>query len=210
MSNRNTLCVALPKGRLAEETIELFVQKGITVEGIVDEETRKLVFHDEVNDIKFMLVRNTDVPTYVEHGAADLGVVGKDVLMESGAKVNEYLDLGFGYCRLCVAGIHDADNTYRHDLRIASKYANITKDFFAKKGVHIETIKLYGSIELAPIVGLSDLIVDLVSTGQTLKKNGLAEVETIMESTARLVGNRSMAKMKYERIKKVIACLEQD
>ena len=208
MADRNSLCVALPKGRLAEETIELFISKGITEDGVVNLKSRRLVFHDEVNDIKFMIVRNTDVPTYVEYGAADLGVVGRDVLAESGADIDEFIDLGFGYCRLCVAGVKGSDLTYRHDVRVATKYPGITKEFFAKKGILVETIKLYGSIELAPIVGLSDFIVDLVSTGETLKKNGLVEVETLMESTSRLIANKNMARMKYERIKKVIKCLE--
>jgi len=206
--SKNTLTVALPKGRLAEDTIELFVKKGITVEGVVDQNSRKLVFEDEENDIKFMLVRNMDVSVYVEHGAADIGVVGKDILAESRADVFEYLDLGFGYCRLCVAGVKGRSRTYKHDMRVATKYPSITKEFFAKKGVMVETIKLYGSIELSPIVGLSDCIVDLVSTGETLKKNGLEEIETMLESTSRLIGNKCMAKMKYERIKKVISCLE--
>jgi len=204
----NCVNVALPKGRLAEDTIELFLKKGITNEGVVDFNSRRLTFHDEKNNIKFMMVRNMDVSTYVEHGAADIGVVGKDILLESGSDVYEYLDLGFGYCRLCVAGVKESDLSYRHDMVVATKYPKLTKDFFAERGVFVETIKLYGSIELSPIVGLSDFIVDLVSTGQTLKKNGLIEVETILESTARLIGNKSMAKVKYERIKEIIETVE--
>lgn len=206
--NENCVNVALPKGRLAEDTIELFLKKGITNEGVVDFNSRRLTFYDEKNNIKFMMVRNMDVSTYVEHGAADIGVVGKDILLESGSDVYEYLDLGFGYCRLCVAGIKESDLSYRHDMIVATKYPSLTKNFFAGKGVFVETIKLYGSIELSPIVGLSDFIVDLVSTGQTLKKNGLTEVETILESTARLIGNKSMAKVKYQRIKEIIDTVE--
>ena len=206
--NENCVNVALPKGRLAEDTIELFLKKGITNEGVVDFNSRRLTFYDEKNNIKFMMVRNMDVSTYVEHGAADIGVVGKDILLESGSDVYEYLDLGFGYCRLCVAGMTDRDLSYRHDMVVATKYPMLTKDFFAGKGVFVETIKLYGSIELSPIVGLSDFIVDLVSTGQTLKKNGLMEIETILESTARLIGNKSMAKVKYQRIKEIIDTVE--
>lgn len=206
--NENCVNVALPKGRLAEDTIELFLKKGITNEGVVDFNSRRLTFYDEKNNIKFMMVRNMDVSTYVEHGAADIGVVGKDILLESGSDVYEYLDLGFGYCRLCVAGMTDRDLSYRHDMVVATKYPMLTKNFFASKGVFVETIKLYGSIELSPIVGLSDFIVDLVSTGQTLKKNGLMEIETILESTARLIGNKSMAKVKYERIKEIIDTVE--
>lgn len=206
--NENCVNVALPKGRLAEDTIELFLKKGITSEGVVDFDSRRLTFYDEKNNMKFMMVRNMDVSTYVEHGAADIGVVGKDILLESGSDVYEYLDLGFGYCRLCVAGMKDGDLSYRHDMVVATKYPSLTKAFFAEKGVFVETIKLYGSIELSPIVGLSDFIVDLVSTGQTLKKNGLIEVETILESTARLIGNKSMAKVKYQRIKEIIDTVE--
>ncbi|WP_022851931.1 ATP phosphoribosyltransferase [Limisalsivibrio acetivorans] len=202
--SRDIITVALPKGRLAEETIELFVEKGITAEGVVDEETRKLVFLDEEHGMRYMLVRNMDVPTYVEHGAADLGVVGKDIISESAADVYEFMDLGFGYCRLCVAGIKGGNTNYRHDMRVATKYPRMTKEFFAGKGVFVETIKLYGSIELSPIVGLSDMIVDLVSTGTTLRKNGLAEIETMMESTARFIGNKSMTRLKHERVKDII------
>jgi len=206
--NENCVNVALPKGRLAEDTIELFLKKGITNEGVVDFNSRRLTFYDEKNNIKFMMVRNMDVSTYVEHGAADIGVVGKDILLESGSDVYEYLDLGFGYCRLCVAGVKESDLSYKHDMVVATKYPMLTKNFFASKGVFVETIKLYGSIELSPIVGLSDFIVDLVSTGQTLLKNGLIEVETILESTARLIGNKSMAKVKYDRIKEIIDTVE--
>ena len=202
--NKDIITVALPKGRLADETIELFVSKGITQEGVVDEERRKLVFLDEKHGMRYMLVRNMDVPTYVEHGAADLGIVGLDIVKETAADVYEFMDLGFGGCRLCVAGVKDGNSRYRHDMVVATKYPRMTKDFFAKKGVFVETIKLYGSIELAPIVGLSDMIVDLVSTGQTLKKNGLEVIETMLESTARLIGNKSMTRLKHERVKEII------
>lgn len=208
MRTDSCINVALPKGRLAEDTIDLFQKKGITREGVVDFDSRMLTFYDEVNNIKFMMVRNMDVSTYVKHGAADIGVVGKDILLESAYDVYEYLDLGFGYCRLCVAGMRDADLSYRHDMVVATKYPTLTKNFFAGRGVFVETIKLYGSIELSPIVGLSDFIVDLVSTGQTLKKNGLVEVETILESTARLIGNKSMAKVKHSRIKEILDVVE--
>ncbi|PLX66772.1 MAG: ATP phosphoribosyltransferase [Denitrovibrio sp.] len=204
----NCVNVALPKGRLAEDTIELFLKKGITNEGVVDFNSRRLTFYDEKNNINFMMVRNMDVSTYVEHGAADIGVVGKDILIEAQSDVYEYLDLGFGYCRLCVAGVKDSDLSYRHDMVVTTKYPTMTKNFFAARGVFVETIKLYGSIELSPLVGLSDFIVDLVSTGETLKKNGLIEVETILESTARLIGNKSMAKVKHERIKEIIDTVE--
>ena len=204
----NNISIALPKGRLAEETLELFINKGICGNDVVDFNSRKLIFTDEKNNISFLLIRNTDIPAYVEYGAADLGVVGKDVLLESKSPLYEFMDLGFGYCRLCSAGIKDRDNTYRQNMKIATKYPHITKEFFAKKGIMVDIIKLYGSIEIAPIAGLSDLIVDLVSTGETMRKNGLCEVETIMESTARLVANKSLSKAKHIRIKEILNLLE--
>lgn len=204
----NNISIALPKGRLAEETLELFINKGICGSDVVDFNSRKLIFTDEKNHISFLLIRNTDIPAYVEYGAADLGVVGKDVLIESKSPLYEFMDLGFGYCRLCSAGIKDRDNTYRQNMKIATKYPHITKEFFAKKGIMVDIIKLYGSIEIAPIAGLSDLIVDLVSTGETMRKNGLCEVETIMESTARLVANKSLSRAKHVRIKEILNMLE--
>ena len=204
----NNISIALPKGRLAEETLELFINKGICGSDVVDFNSRKLIFTDEKNNISFLLIRNTDIPAYVEYGAADLGVVGKDVLLESKSPLYEFMDLGFGYCRLCSAGIKDRDNTYRQNMKIATKYPHITKEFFAKKGIMVDIIKLYGSIEIAPIAGLSDLIVDLVSTGETMRKNGLCEVETIMESTARLVANKSLSRAKHVRIKEILNMLE--
>ena len=204
----NNISIALPKGRLAEETLELFINKGICGSDVVDFNSRKLIFTDEKNHISFLLIRNTDIPAYVEYGAADLGVVGKDVLLESKSPLYEFMDLGFGYCRLCSAGIKDRDNTYRQNMKIATKYPHITKEFFAKKGIMVDIIKLYGSIEIAPIAVLSDLIVDLVSTGETMRKNGLCEVETIMESTARLVANKSLSRAKHVRIKEILNMLE--
>lgn len=204
---KNKISVALPKGRLAEDTIELFTEKGICRHGVVDFSSRRLVFDDEENNISFLLIRNMDVPTYVEHGAADLGVVGKDILAETRADVYEFMDLGFGYCRLASAGIKGGENMYRQDMKIATKYPFLTKDFFAKRGYMVEVIKLYGSIEIAPVVGLSDFIVDLVSTGETMRKNGLEEVETIMESTARLIANKSSARAKHGRVKEILELL---
>lgn len=206
--NNNKISIALPKGRLAEETLELFIKKGICGSDVVDFNSRKLIFTDEKNNISFLLIRNTDIPAYVEYGAADLGVVGKDVLLESKSPLYEFMDLGFGYCRLCSAGIKGRDNSYRQNMQIATKYPHITKEYFAKKGIMVDIVKLYGSIEIAPIAGLSDLIVDLVSTGETMRKNGLCEVETIMESTARLVANKSLSKAKHIRIKEILNLLE--
>lgn len=202
------ITIALPKGRLAEDTIDLLVSKGIAEEGCVNFKSRRLTFEDEKNKLRFLLIRNMDVPVYVEYGASDLGVVGQDIISELNPDIFEFIDLGYGYCRLCVAGIKDQPVEYRHDMTVATKFPNITKKFFAEKGIFIETIKLYGSIEIAPILGLSDVIVDLVSTGETLKKNGLAEMETLMESTAQLVGNKNLSKCKFDRIKEIINTLE--
>lgn len=203
---KNNIAVALPKGRLAEETVELFVKKGICRPGVVDFDSRKLIFEDEESGISFLLIRNSDIPVYVEYGAADMGVVGKDILSESDCGVYEFMDLGFGYCRLCSAGLKDS-GVYRQGMKVATKYPGLTKKFFAQRGLSVEVIKLYGSIELAPVAGLSDIIVDLVSSGETLRKNGLAEIETIMESTARLIANRSMTRSKHAKIKDILNML---
>lgn len=202
------ITIALPKGRLAEDTVNLLIEKGIAEKGCVDFKSRRLTFTDEKNKLKFLLIRNMDVPVYVEYGASDLGVVGKDIISELKPNIYEFIDLGYGYCRLCVCGIKGANFEYKHDMTVATKFPNVTKKFFSDKGIFIETIKLYGSIEIAPILGLSDVIVDLVSTGETLKKNGLAEIETMMESTAQLVGNKNLSKCKFNRIKKIINTLE--
>ncbi len=204
---KDNISVALPKGRLAEDTIELFIKNGICNDNVIDFNSRKLIFNDKENNISFLLIRNMDIATYVEYGAADLGVVGKDILAETRSDVYEFMDLGFGYCRLASATIKNSENSYKQDMKVATKYPFLTKEFFAKKGFDVEVIKLYGSIEIAPIVGLSDFIVDLVSTGETMKKNGLEEVETIMESTARLIGNKSLSRAKYLRIKEILQLL---
>jgi len=200
------ITIALPKGRLAEDTIELFLRKGILNSNCIDFNSRKLVFDDNEKGFRFLLVRNMDVPTYVEYGACDLGVVGKDIICETKADVYEFIDLGFGFCRMCVAATR-TDFKYRHDIKVATKFVNITKDFFMKKGFFVETIKLYGSIEIAPILGLSDIIVDLVSTGETLKKNGLYVIDNIMDSTARLIGNKNLSRTKYLKIKWILEML---
>ena len=204
---KDNISVALPKGRLAEDTIELFIKNGICSNNVIDFNSRKLIFNDEENNISFLLIRNMDIATYVEYGAADLGVVGKDILAETRSDVYEFMDLGFGYCRLASATTKNSENSYKQDMKVATKYPFLTKEFFAKKGFDVEVIKLYGSIEIAPIVGLSDFIVDLVSTGETMKKNGLEEVETIMESTARLIGNKSLSRAKFLRIKEILKLL---
>jgi ATP phosphoribosyltransferase len=203
---------ALPKGRIMQDSMELFAQIGITCPEM-SEESRKLVFENLEQKFRFMAVRATDVPTYVEYGCADIGVVGKDTLLEQGKNLYEPLDLKFGYCRLVVAepkALLKSDNPLNwSNIRVATKYPNITERYFAAKGVQVELIKLYGSIELAPLVGLSERIVDLVSTGGTLKANNMVEVETIAEVTTRLIVNRASLKTKHERISKIIDGLEK-
>ncbi len=203
---------ALPKGRILEDSMELFAQIGITCPEM-SEKSRKLVFENPELKLRFMAVRATDVPTYVEYGCADIGVVGKDTLLEQGKDLYEPVDMKFGYCRLVVAEPKDLlaeDNPLNwSNIRVATKYPNITERYFAGKGIQVELIKLYGSIELAPLVGLSERIVDLVSTGSTLKANGMVEVETITEITSRLIVNRASLKTKHQRIGKIIEDLEK-
>lgn len=203
---------ALPKGRIMQDTMALLEQIGITCPEMA-EESRKLVFENREDRYRFMAVRATDVPTYVEYGCADLGVVGKDTLLEQDKDLYEPLDLKFGYCRLVVAEPKDLgdddDPLSWSNIRIATKYPNITERYFAAKGIQIELIKLYGSIELAPLVGLSERIVDLVSTGGTLRDNGMVEVETIAEVTSRLIANRASLKTKHARITRIIEGLEK-
>lgn len=207
MVTEDYINIALPKGRMANDTVELLVNKGVAT-NCIDFNSRKLIFEDNINKIRFMIVRNMDVPTYVEKGACHLGVVGKDIIEELNPDVYEFLDLNIGYCRLCVAALNSWDGEFSHNLKIATKYPNITKKYFFEKGFFVEIIKLYGSIELAPVVGLSDLIVDLVSTGETLRKNGLKEVVTVMESTARLIANKNLTKIESFRIKKLIEAID--
>ncbi|MBN1958516.1 MAG: ATP phosphoribosyltransferase [Desulfuromonadales bacterium] len=203
---------ALPKGRIMQDSMELFGRIGITCDEM-KEESRKLVFENSEQKFRFMAVRATDVPTYVEYGCADLGVVGKDTLLEQGKNLYEPLDLKFGYCRLVVAepkSLQESDNPLNwSNIRVATKYPNVTERYFAAKGIQVELIKLYGSIELAPLVGLSERIVDLVSTGGTLKANNLVEVETIAEVTSRLIVNRASLKTKHHRISTIIEGLEK-
>ncbi|MFO7577434.1 MAG: ATP phosphoribosyltransferase [Pelovirga sp.] len=203
---------ALPKGRIMQDSMELFGRIGITCPEM-SEDSRKLVFENREQKFRFMAVRATDVPTYVEYGCADLGVVGKDTLLEQGKKLYEPLDLKFGYCRLVVAepkGLENSDHPLNwSNIRVATKYPNITERYFAARGIQVELIKLYGSIELAPLVGLSERIVDLVSTGGTLKANNMVEVETIAEITSRLIVNRASLKTKHQRISAIINGLEQ-
>lgn len=201
------LTFALTKGRLAKKTLELLEKVGITCEEMKDPNSRKLIFVNEELGLKFFLAKGPDVPTYVEYGAADIGVVGKDTLVEEGRKMYEVLDLGFGKCRMCVCGPESAREKLAHQeqIRVATKYPDIAKDYFYnQKHQTVEIIKLNGSIELAPIVGLSDVIVDIVETGSTLRENGLGVLEEVMPLSARMVVNQVSMKMESERITKLI------
>ncbi len=205
------LTIALCKGRLAKETLRLLEEIGITCDEIYDKESRKLIFVNEELKLKFFLSKGPDVPTYVEYGAADLGVVGKDTIQEEGRQVHEVLDLGFGKCKMCVCGYKEATELLQHRalIRVATKYPNIAKDYFYnKKSQTVEIIKLNGSIELAPIVGLSEVIVDIVETGSTLKENGLEVLEEICPLSARVIVNPVSMRMENERIKKIVTDLQ--
>lgn len=205
------LTFALAKGRLAKKSLEMFEKIGITCEEMKDEKTRKLIFVNEELKLKFFLAKAGDVPTYVEYGAADIGVVGKDTILEEGRKLYEVMDLGFGKCRMCVCGPQSASELLKHHdmIRVASKYPNIAKDYFYnKKHQTVEIIKLNGSVELAPIVNLSEVIVDIVETGSTLKENGLTILEEICPLSARMVVNQVSMKMENERIMKLIKDLK--
>ena len=206
------LTFALGKGRLAKKTLELFEQIGITCEEMKDPASRKLIFVNEELKLKFFLSKGPDVPTYVEHGAADIGVVGKDTIMEEQRKLFEVLDLGFGKCRMCVCGPESARELLQHQeqIRVATKYPNIAKDYFYnQKNQTVEIIKLNGSIELAPIVGLSEVIVDIVETGSTLRENGLTVLEEVCPLSARVVVNQVSMKMENERITRLLENLNR-
>ena len=206
------ITIALAKGRLAMQTIELLEKSGITCNEIKDKETRKLIFTNEELGLKFFLSKTSDVPTYVEYGAADLGVVGYDTIAEEGRKVLEVLDLGLGKCNMCVAGPAIAKDSLETGRirRVATKYPKIAKDYFyEKKHQTVEIIKLNGSVELAPIVGLSEVIVDIVETGSTLKANGLEVLETICPLSARVIVNEASMKLLRDRILKLINALKE-
>ena len=206
------LTFALGKGRLANQTLELFEKIGITCEEMKDKNSRKLIFTNEELKLRFFLAKGPDVPTYVEYGAADIGVVGKDTILEEGRKVHEVLDLGYGKCKMCVCGYKDAAPLLQHHelIRVATKYANIAKDYFYnKKHQTVEIIKLNGSIELAPIVGLSEVICDIVETGSTLRENGLHVLEEVCPLSARVVVNQVSMKMESERISELLGKLKQ-
>jgi len=201
------LTVALTKGRLAEKTMEILERIGITCSEMRDKDTRKLIFTDEEHGMRFFLAKGPDVPTYVEYGAADIGIVGKDTIMEENRKIYEVLVLGIGKCRMCVCGPESARAYLNHgqQIRVATKYPGIPKDYFYnRKNQTVELIKLNGSIELAPIVGLSEVIVDIVETGTTLKENNLTVLEEICPLSARLVVNPVSMRMENARITDLI------
>ena len=206
------LTFALAKGRLAKKTLALLEQIGITCEEMKDPDTRKLIFVNEELKMKFFLSKATDVPTYVEYGAADIGVVGKDTILEEVRNLYEVMDLGFGKCRMCVCGPASARELLKKNeiIRVASKYPVIAKDYFNnRKHQTVEIIKLNGSVELAPIVGLSEVIVDIVETGSTLRENGLEVLEEICPLSARMVVNQVSLKMENERIHKLLEDLNR-
>ena len=210
MEEKRYLTFALTKGRLAEKTLSLLESVGLTCEEMKDKGSRKLVFVNEEQKLRFFLAKGPDVPTYVEYGAADIGVVGKDTLLEEGRRVYEVLDLGFGKCRMCVCGPESARELLKHHemIRVASKYPNIVKEYFYnKKNQTVDIIKLNGSVELGPIVGLSDVIVDIVETGGTLRENGLEVLEEVCPLSARMIVNQVSMQMQPERIKDLIARL---
>ena len=211
MEEMRYLTFALGKGRLAKKTLELFEQIGITCEEMKDKDTRKLIFVNEELKLRFFLAKGPDVPTYVEYGAADIGIVGKDTILEEGRNIYEVLDLGFGKCRMCICGPENAKELLNHHelIRVATEYPRIAKDYFYnKKHQTVEIIKLNGSIELAPIVGLSEVICDIVETGSTLRENGLSVLEEVCPLSARMVVNQVSMKMENERITKLISDLK--
>ena len=209
---RRYITFALAKGRLAKHTLSLLEQIGITCEEMKDEKTRKLIFVNEELGYRFFLSKATDVPTYVEMGAADIGVVGKDTILEAGRKLYEVLDLNVGKCRMCVAGPESAREKLNDGslIRVASKYPRIAKDYFYNtKHQTVEIIKLNGSIELAPIVGLSEVIVDIVETGSTLRENGLEVLEEVCPLSARMIVNPVSMRMESARIKDLLTRLRE-
>ncbi len=199
------ITIALPKGKLFNKSVKLLEKVGYSADN-VSEDSRKLVLSNEETKVRFIIAKTVDVPTYVEYGAADIGIVGKDVLLEEGKDIVELFDLGFGKCRLMLAVPQEkrlADlKDYAH-LRVATKYPNCAKRYFDKVGIQTEIIKLNGSIELGPIVGLSELIVDIVETGTTLRENNLVEIDSVFTATARLIANKASFKLKFDRISKM-------
>ena len=209
------ITIALTKGRLADKTMQLLNKAGYYCEELKDKGSRKLIFTNEEQKLRFFLAKGPDVPPYVEYGAADIGVVGSDIIMEENRRVYEVLDLGFGKCRMCVCGPDEARELLQHHemIRVTSKYPNIARDFFYnRKHQTVDIIKLNGAVELGPIVSLGDVIVDIVETGSTLKENGLAVLEEVCPVSARMIVNQVSMQMKTRRIREIIGnvrdCLE--
>ena len=202
---KSGLTLALPKGRLLDPALDLLRELGVTG---IDPDSRKLIFRDAGRDLEILLLKPADVPAYVTYGAADLGVVGKDILLEQEPDVYEPLDLGFGFCRLVVAeprALWERDDPAKWSwVRVATKYPRLTEEYFSTRGIQVEIVRLDGSIELAPLVGLADRIVDLVQSGETLRANGLVEVAEIARSTARLIVNRASMKTQYAMVTRLI------
>ncbi|MDO4329032.1 MAG: ATP phosphoribosyltransferase [Lachnospiraceae bacterium] len=206
------ITIALAKGRLANKAMDLFDKIGISCEEMKDKNSRKLIFENPDLGMRFFLAKANDVPTYVEYGAADIGIVGKDTILEEGRKLYEVLDLRMGKCRMCVCGPEAARERLKHHelIRVATKYPHIAKDYFYnKKYQTVEIIKLNGSIELAPIVGLADVIVDIVETGSTLRENGLVVLEEVCDLSARMVVNQVSMKRENEKITQIIKGLQE-
>lgn len=212
------LTIALPKGKLFAPSLELLAMCGLKTEHLSDK-ARTLVFEDEENHVQYIVCRSTDIPTYVEHGAADLGIVGKDSLIEAGKNLYELVDLKFGFCRFVVAAprkvlTEEGKYPWKQGMRIATKFPAIAREYLQKKGFQAEIIKLHGNIELAPQVGLAEVIIDIVSTGKTLQKNDLVALEEIGEASARLVVNRASYRLKFNELNKLVTdikgCLEKE
>lgn len=197
------LTIAMAKGRTANDAIALLQNAG-TLFSDFDEKSRKLIFLDDERQVNLIFVKAVDVPTYVENGSADIGVVGKDVMLESPKDVYELVDLGIGKCKIAVAGFSGREMSRSSHLTVASKYPNVAKTFFDQKGIQTKIIKLNGSIELAPLIGMADVIVDIVETGTTLKENGLAVLENITDISARLIVNKASYAIKTDRIQQFV------
>ena len=202
------ITIATPRGRLLEETVELFKKASMDITEII-KDSRKLIFESEEAGMRLLIVRPTDVTSYVEYGAADCGIVGRDTLMEQDCNLYEPLDLRIGKCKMVVAAPKGFEKSGKTSLRSATKYPRIASDFYNKKGISTEVIKLYGSVELAPIIGLCDAIVDLTASGETLKKNNLEIVEEVADVSAKLVVNKVSMKIKSKEIKELIEKLEE-
>jgi len=205
------LTLALPKGRLLDPSLALL--SGMGIQGM-ESDSRRLLLSDDKSGLRFIFLKPADIPTYVEYGAADLGIVGKDILLEQQPDVYEPVDLGFGFCRLVVA--EPREMWQRDDpakwswVRVATKYPTLTERYFSARGIQVEIVRLDGSIELAPLVGLAERIVDLVQSGETLRANGLVEVAQIMTSTARLIVNRASLKTAHARVNALIQAMRQE